>query len=208
MSSVILKKGIEEPWARESGKIHQRVQKSCSRGVIRTIECHVESCTQEELREDTVVGGGARRVETVERHLKDCKARSQNKNLYHSERRCWLGVRNNSAECFVGTAEGVLRARELRRIEHQDRWDKEAINHVIGVSWRFAGGTWTVDRPVTQTDPLPPPPVPLEGARGQRERISRTVIETFGTTAGCLGLQCDQIWKASTSSLRPLWSQE
>ena len=33
----------------------------------------------------------------------------------------WLGVRSNSAECFVGTAEGVLRAREVRRIEQQDR---------------------------------------------------------------------------------------
>ena len=38
----------------------------------------------------------------------------------------WLGVRNNSAECFVGTAEGVPRAREVRRIEHQNRLDNEA----------------------------------------------------------------------------------
>ena len=27
----------------------------------------------------------------------------------------WLGVRSNSAECFVVTADGVLRAREVRR---------------------------------------------------------------------------------------------
>ena len=40
----------------------------------------------------------------------------------------WLGVRNNSAECFG--------------------WDKEAINNVIGVLWRIvADGKWTVDRP-------------------------------------------------------------
>ena len=31
----------------------------------------------------------------------------------------WLGVRNNSAKCIVGTAEGVFRAREIMRIEHQ-----------------------------------------------------------------------------------------
>ena len=36
----------------------------------------------------------------------------------------WMGVRNNSAECYVGTAEGVFRAREVRRIEHQDRWTR------------------------------------------------------------------------------------
>ena len=80
---------------------------------------------------------------------------------------------------------GVLRAREVSRIEHQDRWDKEANNNVIGVPWRIADGKWIVDRPATQIDPLPPPPVPLEGARVQRERITRTDIEGFGTTAGC-----------------------
>ena len=68
----------------------------------------------------------------------------------------WLGVRSNSAECFVGTADGVLRAREVRRIEQQDRWDNEAINNVIGVSGRTTVGKWTVDRPVTRTGPLPP----------------------------------------------------
>ena len=62
----------------------------------------------------------------------------------------WLGVRHNSAECFVETAEGVFRAREVRRIEHQDTWDKEAINNVIGVPWRIADGNWTVDRLATQ----------------------------------------------------------
>ena len=44
-------------------------------------------------------------------------------------------------------------------------------------------GLW----PVTQTDPLPPPPVPFEGARVQRKRITRIDIETFATTAGCPG---------------------
>ena len=48
-------------------------------------------------------------------------------------------------------------------------------------------GKWTVDRPMIQIDPLPPPPVPFEGARVQRERITRADIEAFGTTAGCPG---------------------
>ena len=42
----------------------------------------------------------------------------------------WLEVKNNSAECFVGTAGGVLRAHEVRRIEHQHMWVK-------GVLWRM-----------------------------------------------------------------------
>ena len=55
----------------------------------------------------------------------------------------WLGVRNNSAECFVETAEGVFRAREVRRKKQQDGWDKGAINNVIGVPWRIVDGKWT-----------------------------------------------------------------
>ena len=77
----------------------------------------------------------------------------------------------------MGRAQGVFRASEVRRIEQQDRWDKEAIHNVTGVPWRMVGGKWTVDRLVTQVDPLPPPPpVPLEGARVQRESITRTDI--------------------------------
>ena len=99
--------------------------------------------------------------------------------------RVWLGGRNNNAECLVETAEGVFRAREIRRIEHQNRWDKEVINNVIEVLWRSVDGKWTVAMSVTQIDPLQPPPVPFEGTRVQRERITRTDIEAFGTTAGC-----------------------
>ena len=49
----------------------------------------------------------------------------------------WLGVRSNSVERFVGTAEGVFRAREVRKLEQRDRWDKEAINNV-----RIVDGRW------------------------------------------------------------------
>ena len=49
------------------------------------------------------------------------------------QRGVWLGMRSNSAECFIGNADGVLRAREIRSLEPQDRRDTEAINSVIGV---------------------------------------------------------------------------
>ena len=43
-------------------------------------------------------------------------------------------------------------------------------------------GKWIVDRPETQVDPVPPPPVPFEGGRVQRERITKQNIEKFGDT--------------------------
>ena len=33
----------------------------------------------------------------------------------------WLGMRNNSAECFMGNADGVFRVREIRRLEPQSK---------------------------------------------------------------------------------------
>ena len=77
-------------------------------------------------------------------------------------------MRNNSAECFIGNADGVFRALKFGDWNLQDRWDTEAINSVIGVPWR-TDGKWTVDRPV-RVDPIPIPPLPFEGARTQRER--------------------------------------
>ena len=99
----------------------------------------------------------------------------------------WLGMRNNSAECFIGNADGVFRARETRRLEPQDRWDTRAINSVIGVPWRMTDGKWTVDKPEVHVDPIPIPPLPFEGARIQRERITKQDIDEFGATIGCPG---------------------
>ena len=73
------------------------------RGTIITIKCHVESGTQEELREDladpTVVGGtrsqhphpGVRQVATNKRQLKNCTARTCHKDSSPLVRKCWQG---------------------------------------------------------------------------------------------------------------------
>ena len=48
-------------------------------------------------------------------------------------------------------------------------------------------GRWTVDRPEVRVDPIPIPPLPFEGARVQRERITKQDIDQFGATIGCPG---------------------
>ena len=62
-----------------------------------------------------------------------------------------------------------------------------------------------MDRPATKIDPLPPPQVPFEGARVQRERITRTDIEGFGTTAGCPG--CSAIKSGSNRKLTQTFAE-
>ena len=161
--------------------------------------------------------GGARRVHPFQMpekvvtegcHLRDCTVRSRHKSLSRLEKKVlarqittdprnrmnpryqfgvWLGMRNNSAECFIGNADGVFRAREIRRLEPQDRWETEAIKSAIGVPSRMTDGKWTVDRPEAQVDPIPIPPLPFEGARIQRETITKQEIDEFGATIGCAG---------------------
>ena len=63
-------------------------------------------------------------------------------------------MRNNSAEILFGNADGVFRAREIRRLEPQDRCDTEAVNSVIGVPWRMTDGKWTMDRPEVRVERL------------------------------------------------------
>ena len=72
----------------------------------------------------------------------------------------WLARRSNSAECFIGNADGVFRARGIRIMEPQIRWDKEATTSVIGVPWRLTDGRWTAERLGVCVDPIPIPPLP------------------------------------------------
>ena len=271
MSSVALKKGVEEPWTikrvvkfidllvyRELTlkgdaepaiiAFRNRVAAMCKaevttedavkgdkesnglienaimllRGIIRTVKCHTESRTQEQLNDDSLVMPWL--VEHAGCILSRCLKKDRDGKTpferLHGKKptqefvpfgekvlarknttgprnrmnpRCqygvWLGMRNNSAECFIGNADGVFRAREIRRLEPQDRWDTEAIINVIGVLWRMTDGRWTVDRPEAQVDPFPIFSLPFEGARVQRERITKQDINEFGATIGCPRLQ-------------------
>ena len=46
-------------------------------------------------------------------------------------------------------------------------------------------GRWTVDTPEIRVNPIPIPPLPFDGARIQRERITKQDIDEFGAIVGC-----------------------
>ena len=96
-------------------------------------------------------------------------------------------MRNNSAECCIGKADGVFRVREIRRLQPQSRWDKKVIKNVIGVLRRKTDSRWTVGRPKIRANPIPIPPLPLEGTRFQRERVNKQDIDEFEAIVVCLG---------------------
>ena len=139
------------------------------RFVIRTIKCHVESCTQEELREDSPIlpwlvehaGGVLSRClkgrdgwRPFER-LHDKKPTQEfvpcgeevlarpmsleplNRMNPRHTFGVWLGERNNSAECFVETAERCIQSargqedrteRQVGERSHQ-QWDRSPVKN-------------------------------------------------------------------------------
>ena len=94
------------------------------------------------------------------------------KNLFHHKEDRISGLTHKR---HIGNANGVFRAREIQRLECQDRWDKAVINSVIGMPWRTTDSEWTAARPEIQVDLTTIPPLPLEGARIQGERIQRSL---------------------------------
>ena len=143
------------------------------RGIIRTIKCLIESRTQEPLGDDSPVilwlwsrmhpihvpKGRDGRTPLERLHgkkptqefvpfgekvlVRQITTDPRNRMNPRYQYGVWFGMRNNSADCFIGNSDGVLRAREIRRLEPQDRRDREAINSVIGVPWRMTDGQWT-----------------------------------------------------------------
>ena len=185
------------------------------RGIIRTIKRHIESKSQEPLSDDSPVipwlvehagcilstcqKGRDGRTPFERPHSKKptqesvpfgekvltrqitTDPRNKMNPRYHNG--VWLWMRNNS--WFIVNASGVFRARKIWRLEPQDRWNTEAINRVIGVPWKMTDGKWTVDRLEVRVDPIPIPTLPFEGARIQRERITKQDIDEFGAASGC-----------------------
>ena len=128
------------------------------RGIIRTIKCHTESGTQEPLGDESPVlpwlvehagcilsrcqkgrdgktpferlHGKKPTQEFVPFGEKVLATQMNRDPMNRMNPRykyvIWLGMLNNSAECFI--ADGVFRAREIRRMEPRSRWDTEAFN--------------------------------------------------------------------------------
>ena len=67
--------------------------------------------------------------------------RGQDKFNSRRERGIWLGVRDESGEVIIGTPDGVVKARDFKRLDlSEERWSASAIRSMRGVPWELVPG--------------------------------------------------------------------
>ena len=66
----------------------------------------------------------------------------------------WLGKRWKSSEHFIGTPQGVVKSYAIKRKPIEDRWNRAAIEAVVGTPWKMVPSTQDASEPRV----LPPLP--------------------------------------------------
>ena len=102
----------------------------------------------------------------------------------------FLGRRWGTGECYIGTGEGVHKCRGIQRRPSDVRWDKQAVEALVGTPWCMEpkpGEDARVYMPDELFDPQPPEASeegPKEKAP-QRLRITRDDVLKYKFTQGC-----------------------
>ena len=108
----------------------------------------------------------------------------------------WMGVKDNTNECIIGTSEGTVKARDFKRIaDREKRWDAELIKSLKGTPWQPIPGRNDDALPVRvrlseEQHVILPSPENLAAPRPEirrRARISRSDVIKIGCTVGCPG---------------------
>ena len=105
----------------------------------------------------------------------------------------WLGVMRQTEEVLVGTNEGTVKARSVRRKPWSSRWNLEDINNIKGAPWGPVPGDEEEEVPIVirlgDETIIPQRQRKQEGEehRTNRMYIKREDIAEYGATAGCPG---------------------
>jgi len=107
----------------------------------------------------------------------------------------WLGIRSESNEVIIGTSEGVVKARSIRRNESEEEsWCKDKFDKIKGTPWQPVPGVGSEQIKVAVALPDADPPV-----KGQVEvqdpeevmmrqfKMTKKDFERFGYTPHCRG---------------------
>ena len=112
------------------------------------------------------------------------------------ERGVWLGIRDESGEIIIGTPEGVVKARDFKRLPSlEERWNFETICAVQGTPWEPVPGRSGDSLPVRVhiaeegSVPVNPDSISTEPPKDikRRARITREDVVRLGFTHRCPG---------------------
>lgn len=104
-------------------------------------------------------------------------------------------IREASCEHIVGTTEGVVKARTVRRREvEEDKWNKELFNQFQGTPWKpvpgRSGDELRVRVSIPDTRPVEAPPRPSQEEAARRGVIiTKEMVNKYGFTSRCAGCQ-------------------
>ena len=122
----------------------------------------------------------------------------QNKMEVRYEYGVYLGTSARTGELYMGTPEGVIQTRSIRRLSEGAQWDGDALEKITGTPWAPINGQR--DQPVPIRIPatqvlagVDVPPNPMAGeAEVRRVTIRKEDVEKHGATPGCLGCRAIQ----------------
>ena len=106
----------------------------------------------------------------------------------------YLGTDWRTGEAFVGTAQDIIRAGVIRRVEAHRRWDRDAAFAIRRVAWKGIPDKDDEEVAVKMLLMQPPEAQMVPQNREQRTQIRRVMLRhteflKFGVTDGCPGCQ-------------------
>ena len=120
----------------------------------------------------------------------------------------WLGFRDESNEVFVGTTQGVVKVRTVRRKgTAQSRWDEKLFNSVKGTPWQPEPGRTGMDVRANITLDRATEGIPQE-AMGTprvekgllRPKINKSDVANHRGTIGCRACEASKRGEKSTGT--------
>ena len=127
----------------------------------------------------------------------------------------WLGVRDETSEVIIGTSNGVIKARDFKRLgSNSDRWSVDNLRGIAGTPWEPVPGKSDDTIPVRIRMPEEggiPEPVAEGTPRPEirrRARITRDDVVRIGFSLKLPRLSCDQLQCPSRKSHRTMPRQD
>ncbi len=136
------------------------------------------------------------------------KSKGKNKMKSRWSSGIWLGVRDESGEVIIGTDEGVIKCRTVKRKgTKEERWTSGQVEDMKGTPWEPEPGRDEAEvgvrlRVWSERERVEGPRIPEGVDRpkiGRRFRILREDVEKYNPTPGCQGCHNAMVGKAAVN---------